>query len=54
MDECREGGGPGGQREQVVQCQLQGQATRRIPGIQAVEESCSLQMKVLRPTPQAM
>ena len=54
MDERREGGGPGGEREQVVQCQFQGQAARRVPGIQAVEESRGLQMKVLRATPQAM
>ena len=54
MDACGEGGGPGGEREQVLKREFQCQTLRRVPGIQGVEESRSLQMKVLRATPQAM
>ena len=54
MDESREGSGPSGEREQVVEGKFQGQAARRVPRIQAVEKARGLKMKVLRAAPQAM
>jgi hypothetical protein len=54
MNEGREGRGPGGEGEQVVQQKFQGQAVGRVASDWVVEESRSLQMKVLRAAPQAM
>jgi len=54
VNESSEGGGPGGEGEQVVQQQFQGQAAGRVSGNQVVEEPGGFEMKILGAAPQAM